>query len=271
MLKPQISNFIWGILFGIFTTIIICGATLKYIPSPQEMFGSPITDCGQSAIQTQEKAASGEKSTRENVPVFQNQKSDNLKNKSNDQKNEYDCLVAKYTGNLASFTRWLVGATFLLACFGLCQVIISRNTARRQLRAYVFAEAVIDLKSGDPPGTQVKITIIISNSGLTPAYDFRLISNGKIFKPGETINFILGIQPKYTSHAALGPGSMAHNTFLLQPIHIQQTLFIFGEATYRDAFNKPRSTKFRFVSGGDYGWPDSGGRMLVCDEGNDAN
>jgi hypothetical protein len=48
------------------------------------------------------------------------------------------------------------------------------------------------------------------------------------------------------------------------------TIFVFGEAKYRDAFNEPRYTKFRFVANGQDGWPPVS-QLLVCDEGNEAN
>jgi heme A synthase len=79
---------------------------------------------------------------------LQNSQPDNLKNEPEPKNHEYECLIAEYTGRLAA--RLLVVATLLLALFGFWQVMVSRDTARRQLRAYVLGAAHADehLQSG---------------------------------------------------------------------------------------------------------------------------
>jgi len=136
MLRFQIPDVAWGILFGILITVVLVGPTLQYFSSLEASI-SPPTDCQQPTVNAQEKTKSGNSSAKDNSAALQNIQTSDHENKPEAKNSEYECLIAKYTGNLAAFTRWLVFVTFLLAFFGFWQVMVSRNTARRQLRAYV--------------------------------------------------------------------------------------------------------------------------------------
>jgi hypothetical protein len=93
MLKRQIPDVIWGCLFGGFVTVVVFGATYKYLPSPADMLGDAAAECHQSAIQNQEEATNAKNGTQENAAIFQNAKPGNHKNDPENQKQEYDCLV----------------------------------------------------------------------------------------------------------------------------------------------------------------------------------
>src|SRR6266702_8322704 len=83
---------------------------------------------------------------------------------------EYTRQLAVYTEDVSRFTLWLVIATIVIASIGMLQWWETRNTAKRQLRAYV----------GVRPSTLKIVTtwewiFDITNYGQTPAY--RLIDN----------------------------------------------------------------------------------------------
>ena len=50
MLKFQIPDVIWDILVGFLVTVVPVGSTLKYLPTPLEMFGDDATDRRQPTI-----------------------------------------------------------------------------------------------------------------------------------------------------------------------------------------------------------------------------
>jgi hypothetical protein len=155
--------------------------------------------------------------------------------------------VDVFTGIIAFFTIILVIA-------GFRQVAISRNTAIRQLRAYIFIDS-IGIKDVDA-NFNPKTTIVIKNSGQTPAYDlsgiagidFREYPLASDFDP-------LFIDPNShipTSH--IPPGGTAifrltHNE-LLTPVKISQlndgthAIYVAVKIIYKDAFGKRRFTRF---------------------------
>ncbi len=250
---------------------------MKYLPSPLEFFGNESDECRQSAIQTKEKAGTGEEGTKENAAVLPNTQPANLKNETNAQKHEYDCLIAKYTGNLADFTRWLVAVTLLLAFFGFWQVMVSRDTAKRQLRAYVWAFS-------DPIDTDADKLLVrtaVKNSGQTPAYDVccwgrlkpvnkplpadcvfeaapgRIAGPKYVVTPGSDNAFVEGADP---------PLTVEEKSAIKDA---RQDLYFWGEIQYQDTFRRSRKTKFRLVWAHKSG--SSRGTWVYCDNGNDAD
>lgn len=72
---------------------------------------------------------------------------------------------AREASAASDFTPWLAGATALLALASFWQVAITRNTARRQLRAYVFVRAT----AGPVANGKTRCEVVVRNSGQTPA------------------------------------------------------------------------------------------------------
>ena len=129
---------------------------------------------------------------------------------------------------------------------------VSRAT-RQQLRAYLLVESAARLgEHSDHPEFQV----VVKNFGQTPAYGVRTwISvvpgerGGQVSLPGPERGMV------EASDAALGPGG----TFELgkryeidwDPAKYDEFLggrvamYVYGEVSYRDAFRKRRSTRFR--------------------------
>lgn len=148
-----------------------------------------------------------------------------------------------------------------------------KDTAGRQLRAYVHP--VTALRYRDETGVLV-IKLEIKNAGQTPAYECshwmvegvhtgfpappEAFTNKNAPKgdspiaPGESVDF-------FVSATELTPAQEAQIAAKIAAI------YLFGEITYRDAFQTERVTKFRLVCVGDL---IRTGRFAPCDEGNDA-
>lgn len=260
MLRFQIQDWVWGVLFGILVTIVAVGATLKYLPSPRELFGDETAECRQSAIHTQKEAEHGEEGAKAHAAILQNTNSDNLKNNPDDNKNEYDCLIANYTGNLAAFTRGLVAVTFLLACFGFWQIMVSRSTAKRQLRAYVFVHngEVRLANIGASQTSGYKLSIELKNFGCTPARGYPIWVDNVIRNIDElpfTDSPKIGKQSPPT---IIWPTASATIDFAtpfedgeLEAIRVAtKAIFIWGQCSYMDVFKKPCYFKFKFKISG---------------------
>jgi hypothetical protein len=244
------------------------GATYKYLPSPLEMFDGD--ECRQSAIQTQKKPTSGKDGTSNNAPLLQNSQPDNLKNEPEPKNHEYECLIAEYTGRLAA--RLLVVATLLLALFGFWQVMVSRDTARRQLRAYVFVSGA-KIIHGITDNSIIEAHVEIKNSGQTPAYKMMAVIGLTFdtYPPPQSITLTVPDQ-NYLSlrtRIDLGPGDKTftdtHAGRLLTPLEKDslvagtKAIWVYGEIRYRDAFCRKQWTKYRLIIGGPFGV--SGGHM----------
>lgn len=254
MLKPQIQDWIWGFLAGIVLTFLVLAATFRYLLLPTEMLGDAAAECRQQAtIYKQEESKAGESRAEEHATGLQRVQSNNLKNDPDAQKHEYDCLIAKYTGNLAVFTRWLVAATAILALFGLWQVMISRDTARRQLRADVFA---VSVKIDFIIGKEVVANLRVKNTGQTPAYDV-IIETGLEFRLLPANSPISVVKPEEMSRMALGPEQEVLPTaysgkFLTADESAavaddRAVIIVYGQIKYRDAFKTNQTTDFRFL------------------------
>ncbi len=148
------------------------------------------------------------------------------------------------------------------------QLSISREVMQRQLRAYVYVEAV---RSADDSYSRY---FAIKNSGQTPAYglSFWSITEDKMLSPHLTF----GDRPHGdSSNLTLNPGNI--QGFLSGYFTKGKTdsliktgevgVFTYGEITYRDAFGIERFTKFRYR----YGHLGNPYVVTVCAEGNESN
>ncbi len=137
---------------------------------------------------------------------------------------------------------------------------LSRDTAQRQLRAYVCVSAAkIEFKQPDRP----EIEIRIKNSGTTPAYNARWwtgVAMGEypldksLSPPPEDVGRGVSVIP---------PGGEGMMLFQWKPAipaaslpilgSPKATLYIYGRITYTDAFEKNWETNFRLLHGGPEG------------------
>jgi hypothetical protein len=139
----------------------------------------------------------------------------------------------------------------------------AEDTAKRQLRAYVFVDVVemIDVTSVDGPKTLVRI----KNAGQTPAYKLRNVSvytNVGEYPPRTpllTSGLMMRGRADTASVSELGPGSGHDKRRVRRPIDPFQIIglvsgtlvaYLFGEVHYTDAFNCDRWIRYRSVLGG---------------------
>jgi hypothetical protein len=234
-------------------------ATFKYLSSPLELLGDVAIECQQSAISAEKNTKNSEGRAKDDTTILKNTEAGELKNDPQGQRQKYECLVAKYTGSLANFTRWLVAVTLLLAFFGFWQVIISRNTARRQLRAYLSMKP----KLFGNFGTAIPVTIefLTKNHGQTPAFNISQIFQIEVL-PNPLPEGFRFPQPTIivsTNHTIF-PADDAKTWFNHpRPLTVAEVaavsnnshrIHVWGIAYYRDAFGRSQKTKFSASVGG---------------------
>jgi hypothetical protein len=175
--------------------------------------------------------------------------------------------------------RGMFYVTIILAGAGIIQFLVliftyvlMWSTARRQLRAYVVTELgyivnVADPLPGPGPMPQTNARIIypngpvaqvqIKNTGQTPAFEVRHWGNICIME--------FPLKSRLPSKAAevipiasiLGPNISSTKRIEFPPLLTPQQLidlrkgtiaiYVYGEITYRDAFKRPRITKYRLM------------------------
>jgi hypothetical protein len=163
-------------------------------------------------------------------------------------------ITALATVAIGVFTLTLKLSTDRLWDAGEKQRKLSEDTATQQLRAYVFIQhGVIKLINDD---TAIMADITLKNFGATPGYDFKSWTNIRIGNPDEEI-FGQRKWPAQTS--IIGPLADISATSQFIPISPEErsainngirTIFIWGEATYTDAFGTSRTFVFKDTNGG---------------------
>jgi hypothetical protein len=209
-------------------------------------------------------------------------------------------LIIEYTRQLADFTRLLVIATFILAAIalivGLVQAIISRNAARRQLRAYVFVDNIVLFDSGqireNLPVAELEAQrpvfrenepsfhITIKNTGQTPAYHSTHISSIDVIEVRHEHAIIVPDRNRDAPDNYIAAGSQTvQGRWLGRSLSDQEKedvrngvrgIYAFGRIEYFDAFKKRRFTTYRLRYTGMYP-PLPGVAFTYCRGGNEAN
>jgi len=137
------------------------------------------------------------------------------------------------------------------------QISLMRDTAQRQLRAYVLVSAaLLKFKRPDVPEAQIHF----KNFGQTPAYEM----DGWIgmyigdyppagILPPAPYNLRKGKEPLAPGRASIHiiprdpPIQIEYLRLLGTP---QGTIYVYGEIRYKDAFNADRYLKYRLMYGG---------------------
>lgn len=179
---------------------------------------------------------------------------------------------------LAAFTFLLFIAT--VALYWATRSLVKRadDTAKRQLRAYVF---VADVQIINIDTNAVQAAITIRNTGQTPAYSVTVSTKARAFNiPGEIVFETTPVGPD-SNRLVFGPDGLACRNI---PLHTildckeavaalksgKGVLYIYGEILYKDTFGESRYTRFRHMIGGSVSWP-SDNRMPLCPDGNEAD
>src|SRR6187399_425717 len=119
----RIPDWVFALFAGIFLTIYAGGLTFRYLPSPLELFSDAGVECHQAALPEQQKSKNDQQKSKANAAI-DNAANTNQKERNADyEKNVNDCLIAKYTGSLASFSMarlryFSAGPVWLLASHG---------------------------------------------------------------------------------------------------------------------------------------------------------
>ena len=164
----------------------------------------------------------------------------------------------------ATLTTAIAGVVILCIYTGLTgyQAFIAKDTAERQLRAYLSVK-IEEQPDLDTPGTP-RMVLLFKNNGQTPA--FHVQAQASIFTAGQELSAtdlkdtrdFLDKLPK--SETVLFPGQEFRESPEAgipvtndQKIAISMgasVLWVVGGITYTDAFGKPRATRFRLYMGG---------------------
>ncbi len=155
-------------------------------------------------------------------------------------------IITISTAIVATFTALLFVATYLLWSGG-------ERHAERQLRAYVFIQGgQIKFMNND---TALIAEITLKNFGQTPGYDFETWTSTKIDDPNK-LPFD-EVKPA-AQKSIIGPGADLSAPSQISPISADdrvainegtKVIFVWGRATYIDAFKKPWKFIFRATNG----------------------
>jgi hypothetical protein len=218
------------------------------------------TEQQQSKSSTHNREAKNRPRGTEGVPVF-------VKVLPADDAQQKGAEIAQTEKDDAAREWWAVGAdiaiavlTLVIALISLGLYLVAKDTARRQLRAYVFTDPDKSLASfrfavGEP----LKAMLQIKNTGQTPAYDL-VVLRGYAIEPRpirEDFDFTI---KRVGVAGQIVPAGATHYWPLSnisgdtdQPIPAEVfnavrngvcDLYIFGRIEYRDAFGKQCWTNF---------------------------
>lgn len=139
----------------------------------------------------------------------------------------------------------IVGATLALAVIAIWQAIISRQTMRRSLRAYV------GIDSETPLLERHNLQFEIKNFGQTPAYD---VTHWLCF--GLTLGEPPPPDKEFWVHSTLEPNAVLHVGVPLteEVLRSPETTYIWGRIMYRDCFRKKHYRNFQFELRGGTGF-----------------
>jgi hypothetical protein len=182
----------------------------------------------------------------------------------------------------------MAAATIAIAIFAFYQALISRETARKQLRAYVVAKPYRAFNI-DERGITAQVYTTITNVGATFARNVRR-SVGVSIRAGPVPEKLedLGPVTREEGKLVLAPGV---DGYVIRSLHALQKdelakpmtpegdlkIYAFGRITYEDIFGKPHVTTFCHAYYGLERLPHEGGyafehwQAKSCDRHNDAD
>ncbi len=152
-------------------------------------------------------------------------------------------------------------------------VKVTRQTAERQLRAYIFQEIKFDERADNNLVPHARV--ILHNYGQTPAHDVLAWVGIGVFEV-PLVNPLPNMKTENVTPSVIGPNSTGPDLLVTmgQPLpdtfieDVKQKgigLYIWGEIEYMDAYKNSRQTGFRYVLGKD---TIDSNRIAICKEGN---
>ena len=194
--------------------------------------------------------------------------------------------------NESSADRWLiVFFTAALVVVGVLQWLtyriqtrqlkqtnnIMKDTAERQLRAYIGVPGGTIQLQKNPDGVKAHVMVNSKNAGQTPAYNVRswialqiatFPLNEILVQPPPDAKYPISILSPGSEHSLFNDIIITSEQLLLLGT-TQATIYVYGKILYKDVFGKEWFTKYRFLYGGDEG--TQGDRLRIDLEGNEAN
>jgi len=184
--------------------------------------------------------------------------------------------IALIYGTLIQTGRMLTEAEKTTAA-ALANVEVTKDTAKRQLRAYITAEPMVErVRSGE----KVRMTINATNYGQTPARNVRIRT--AVFVRNLPFNLEKeraenAKKPELTERQTIHPTDATYfphiSDFVLPEVAFKMmeedkaAIFFTGEIYYDDVFDEPHETRFRFEFSGAECFRS--GKVRVCKEGNE--
>ncbi|GBF25242.1 hypothetical protein MnTg02_00272 [bacterium MnTg02] len=175
------------------------------------------------------------------------------------------------------FTAWAAFAAGRAASAAEKTVGVAKETAERELRAYInYKQGAIGRFDSGRPFAEVSF----QNYGQTPAYDVVGSVEVKFTEDIHMDSFPEPDQKSRKQFGVLGPTAFYSSVLTLDDPSLTQTqkdmllngkaaLFVYGSVNYKDVFDRPRTTKFRMIFGGDTEISDDF-RFATCNKGNEA-
>jgi len=196
--------------------------------------------------------------------------------KKEQEKSRIDNLIAYSTLGLGIITGILAIFTGALWLATRKLVIDTKDTSKRQLRAYVNVLQGKVFNPYDPPNRIFRIDI--KNFGQTPAHDVSIVYQCIIreFPLDKTkpLNEITNLEHGF--YSVLAP-SCIYRQDILAPVNAEwvetkladgtAAIYCFGEVKYRDAFNDNHITTFRYMCRGE---GIANGDVSPCEDGSKA-
>ena len=186
-----------------------------------------------------------------------------------------------FTNRLRTDPIYLITFFLVFATFGLWYatyqlVVGTMNTAKRQLRAYVFASLADGEKMFLDEDGRLSAPLIIKNYGQTPAHNLKC----SVFIGPYKIPLAEALDPPNYINGSTGciaPGQMfRHYPTVLRVLTEPEIkgitsrkygMFIWGYLEYVDVFKSIQKVQFRMVSTGE---DFTRGELAYCEEGNNA-
>ena len=281
------SAWVWG-----WVVAFVLGAVLfSGIVAMGPPLGSGGLEKAAKGKQTQSKQPATERESEGRTVAKENEQRAKKETEctSEGQSSYYDCLIqlrtARATERQAYYAKvgaWIAGFALLAAAAaasaGLWTVWVMRNSAERQLRAYVVLhDASVSFTDNNFALVQVRMR----NTGQTPARDFTAMASVVVvpFPPPAAV-FRHRERPEWRKPSVSTLGGQGSTTIPLPspepvPIAIKEgirsgeiALYAFGKVTYKDVFGRSQATEFRVMCGGPTKIVE--GHMANCDQGNSA-
>lgn len=210
-----------------------------------------------------------------------------------EQRDIEDLAAQRAMAKSAEETVWLAKLQLLLTVIGtigvlwslnlsrvatraaIAAVTLSRDTAERQLRAYLYLHScrIVEFDGGYNLEAEIK------NGGQTPAYDVRVMTESYFddypdggdrphYEPLDTHSSTVG--PNHNIISAQRLLTNAKEEFFGKVRTGERGFWFQGKVVYTDAFGKPRFLKFRHVLGGHL--PQTGSLLMHADKhGNESD